>query len=109
MHTLSVTGAYTLNINRNTSLTFDAQYLGRGKIYWTERNDVSQGFYGLLNAGITLANRNAEIRLWSKNLLDTRYQSFYFETMNAENLAVDNSFMQRGRPLTFGMDVTVKF
>ncbi len=109
MHTLSLSGAYTLPIDEETDITFALQYLGQGKIYWTEANDAWQNFYGLLNASITLSGKIAEMKIWGKNLTNTRYQAFYFETMNAENLASPNSFIQRGRPFTFGADITFKF
>ena len=50
-----------------------------------------------------------DLKLWGRNLLNRHYQAFYFETMNAENLALPNSFVQSGRPITFGVDITLKF
>ena len=108
-HTLALSGAYTLPLDKETDITFDLQYLGQGKIYWTEANDVAQNFYGLVNASIILSGKYADLKLWGKNLLNQRYQAFYFETMNAENLSAPNSFVQRGRPFTIGADITIKF
>ena len=108
-HTLALSGAYTLPLDKETDLTFDLQYLGRGKIYWTEANDAAQNFYGLVNASIILSGKYADLKLWGKNLLNQHYQAFYFETMNAENLSMPNSFVQCGRPITFGADITIKF
>ena len=108
-HTLALSGAYTLPLDKETDLTFDLQYLGRGKIYWTEANDAAQNFYGLVNASIILSGKYADLKLWGKNLLNQHYQAFYFETMNAENLSTPNSFVQCGRPITFGADITIKF
>ncbi len=108
-HTLSLSGAYTLPIDQETDVTFGLQYSGQGKIYWTEANDAAQDFYGLLNASIVLSGKFADLKLWGKNLTNTHYQAFYFETMNAENLKSPNSFIQRGRPFTFGVDITMKF
>ena len=108
-HTLALSGAYTLPIDQETDVTFDLQYMGQGKIYWTEANDVAQNFYGLVNASIILSGKYADLKLWGKNLLNRRYQAFYFETMNAENLSTPNSFVQHGRPITFGADITIKF
>ena len=108
-HTLALSGAYTLPIDQETNVTFDLQYIGQGKIYWTEANDVAQNFYGLVNASIILSGKYADLKLWGKNLLNRHYQAFYFETMNAENLSTPNSFVQHGRPITFGADITIKF
>ena len=44
-----------------------------------------------------------------KKYFNRRYQSFYFEVMNAQNLKQDNGFAQKGRPVTFGTDVTIRF
>lgn len=108
-HTLSLTGAYSQPIDRETDVTFELQYLGQGKIYWTEANDAAQNFYGLVNASIVLSGKYADLKLWGRNLLNNHYQAFYFETMNAQNLASPNSFVQCGRPITFGADITIKF
>lgn len=102
-------GRLHLPLDKETDLTFDLQYLGRGKIYWTEANDAAQNFYGLVNASIILSGKYADLKLWGKNLLNQHYQAFYFETMNAENLSMPNSFVQCGRPITFGADITIKF
>ena len=73
-HTLALSGAYTLPLDKETDLTFDLQYLGRGKIYWTEANDAAQNFYGLVNASIILSGKYADLKLWGKNLLNQHYQ-----------------------------------
>ena len=108
-HTLALSGAYTLPLDKETDLTFDLQYLGRGKIYWTEANDAAQNFYGLVNASIILSGKYADLKLWGKNLLNQHCPAFYFEAMNSENLSTPNSFVQCGRPITFGADITIKF
>ena len=108
-HTLALAGAYTLPVDRETDVTFELQYLGQGKIYWTEANDAAQNFYGLVNASVVLSGKFADLKIWGRNLLNRHYQAFYFETMNAENLAVPNSFVQSGRPITFGADIIIKF
>ncbi|MDL2322578.1 TonB-dependent receptor, partial [Bacteroidales bacterium OttesenSCG-928-A17] len=82
--------------------SIQAQYNAAGKIYWTEENDVTQDFYGVLNlkAGITKDIWN--LSFWTQNTLDTEYAAFYFESMG-RNLA------QRGRPFTCGVDLSVTF
>ncbi|MCH5327424.1 MAG: TonB-dependent receptor [Coprobacter sp.] len=110
-HTLSVTGGYSIPVRRSWLDTVDIalQYTGQGPVYWTEANDVSQPFYGLLNGNVSFTKKNVSVRLWGKNLLNCRYQAFYFEVMNARNLSRDNGFAQQGRPITFGADITVRF
>lgn len=104
-HTLSATTGYRFEIRHPLVKFLDLglQFMGRGKIYWTENNKVSQPFYGLLNGEITLGLAgHLEVSLWGKNLTQTRYQAFYFESMG-------NGFMQQGRPLTFGGNITLRF
>lgn len=110
-HTLALTGSYTVEINKNwlDCILINAEFAGRGKTYWTEGNDVAQNFYGLLNGNLTFRKNGIDLSIWSKNILDHRYQAFYFETMNAENLKENNGFMQMGRPVTFGVDITLRF
>lgn len=110
-HTLALTGNYTIEIKKSwlDYIFINAEYAGRGKTFWTESNDVAQNFYGLLNGDLTFQKNNIDLSIWGKNLLNKRYQAFYFETMNAENLKENNGFMQLGRPITFGFDVTLRF
>lgn len=110
-HTLALTGSYTVEINKNwlDCILINAEFAGHGKTYWTERNDVAQNFYGLLNGDLTFRKGGIDLSIWGKNILDHRYQAFYFETMNAENPGENNGFMQTGRPVTFGVDITLRF
>lgn len=110
-HTLSVTGDYCIPVNRNwlDRINLSAQYTGKGKIYWTEANDAYQNFYGLTNAEVQFDKGDFSLSVWGKNIFDQGYQSFYFETMNAENLSKNNGFAEKGRPATFGATVQYKF
>lgn len=112
LHTFSASADYTLTLNKKAidKIVIGAQFTGKGKIYWTEANNVSQGFYGLLNAEVSLIKKGIELSFWGKNLTNTRYQAFYFETMNADDITGNlNGFVQQGRPLTFGGSLTWKF
>ena len=75
-----------------------AQLNGAGKIYWTEYNDISQDFYLTLNARVGVRKDKFNVSLWGKNLTDTRYSAFYFESFG-------NPFIQLGKPLQFGVEV----
>lgn len=103
-HTFSVGAAYTLNLPERwvNRMIFAAQYTGAGQIYWNEANDVLQPFYGLLNAKVSFRHRFACIELWARNILDTDYGAFYFESFG-------NSFVQRGKPFTCGADLVFTF
>jgi outer membrane receptor protein involved in Fe transport len=79
-----------------------AQYNCAGKIYWTEANDVSQDFYGLLNLQAGVRKGIFGVNVWANNLLNTRYAAFYFESMQQK-------WAQAGKPFTFGVEATVFF
>ncbi len=105
-HTLSVGAAYDFYFNSKIldMLTIGATYTGAGKIYFTAANDdiASQDFYSLLNAKVSVEKSIFRLGFWAKNLLNTDYKTFYFESMG-------NSFAQRGKPVQFGVDLSIKF
>lgn len=68
---------------------------GVGDIEWNEANTLSQPFYALLGASLTLASEQWSLRIWGENITDTRYDTFYFKS-------IGNEFTQRGVPMTFG-------
>lgn len=80
----------------------NVNYNGAGRIYWTEQNNVSQSFYGTLNGRVSLEKGNGQIGFWVRNALDKKYATFYFESMG-------NGFMQKGRPVHFGVDIRCRF
>ncbi|MEG1574062.1 MAG: TonB-dependent receptor, partial [Bacteroidales bacterium] len=110
-HTLSLDATYIIDLPNCwlDAITINAGMIGRGRIYWTEANDVWQNFYGLLNANIGLRKKYVELSVWGKNLTNANYQSFYFETMSATNVMSQTGFMEQGRPITFGVDINVSF
>lgn len=104
-HTLNIGGEYAITCSPKSifdRVVFQANYNAAGRIYWTERNDVSQTFYGTLNGRVNLEIGDAMISFWARNFLDKDYAAFYFETM-------DKGFMQKGRPAQIGIDVRCRF
>ena len=110
-HTLALDATYSLDINKKwlDAIDFNVGMTGQGRIYWTEANDVWQNFYALLNSNITLRLEDISLSIWGKNLTATNYNVFYFETLNAKDVMSQSSFVERGRPITFGVDLAVKF
>lgn len=104
MHTLNVGASYSFFFDNSwaQSLTLGANYSGAGKIYWTEANNASQDFYGTLNGRVSLKAKSLQIDLWGRNLTDTEYTTFYFESMG-------RGFEQRCKPLQIGLDVKWNF
>ena len=75
-------------------------YSGIGKIYWREANDLSENFYNLVDAKIGAKKGIFGMELWGKNLLNTTYNAFYFQSFG-------NTFFQKGKPLQFGARLTL--
>lgn len=103
-HTLSASLQYT-RILRSCwfdQFTASAQFTGAGQIFWTEKNDLSQPFYGLLNAKAGVRKGIVNLNIWSKNITNTTYSAFYFESFG-------NPFMQLGKPFQIGAEVSVVF
>lgn len=102
--TFSVGGSITYTVKNSSLLdkiTLDSNYSGAGRIYWTEANDKSQGFYGTLNARFVLEKNIFGLEFWGKNILEKDYQAFYFESMG-------NSFVQKGKPSQWGATLRLK-
>ena len=75
------------------SLTATARCVG--DIYWNEANTVRQPFYCLPGLSLSFDAAQWSLRLWGRNLTDTRHDVFYFVSMSRE-------FVQRGAPRRFG-------
>jgi outer membrane receptor protein involved in Fe transport len=101
--TFSVYAAYVKNLTRSFIDRFNlhAQYNGADKIHWTEANDVTQDFYGLLNLKAGVSKGAFTLNVWAKNLLDTKYNSFYFSDV------LGNAFLQQGKPAILGADLVI--
>jgi iron complex outermembrane receptor protein len=103
-NTLMAGADYTFHIKKgflNRIVVF-ANYQGQGKIYWNEENSASQDYYGILNGKISFVAKRARIDLWAKNITDTKYHSFFFGSLG-------KSFVQMGKPLHFGANLTINF
>ncbi|HRT83441.1 MAG TPA: TonB-dependent receptor [Bacteroidales bacterium] len=98
--TVSAGVDYTILAKNNQLLpdkiVIHADVKGFGKIYWNETNTLSQNFYTLLNGSISLQKKPFTLELWGKNLLSSDYSTFYF-------LSMGNSFLQKGKPLQYGL------
>ncbi len=103
-HTLNIGLQYN-KLLRNSwldQITASAQFSGAGEIYWTELNDISQNFYGLLNAKVGVRKGIVKLDVWSRNITDTQYAAFYFESFK-------QPFIQKGKPFQIGADISVAF
>lgn len=105
MHTFNVGAQYLFRMSSRCwldQIQLDANYNGAARIYWTEQNNARQPFYATLNTRLAFNKGNGQVALWGRNLTNKKYGTFYFESMG-------NGFMQRGRPVQFGIDLRCNF
>lgn len=102
-HTLSIGASWSLptGIAWLGDVVLRAGTRGAGRIWWNERNDRSQPFYALVDASLAVEHPRYGIALWGRNLASADYDLFYFKS-------IGNEFLQRGKPRTFGITVTIK-
>lgn len=103
-HTFAIGADYTIpnpcpHIDR---FTVSANYTGTGRIHWMEDNRVSQPYYGQLNGKLSVTKGFVTFAIWAKNITNTDYTAFYFET-GGKGLA------QKGRPFTIGGNIQLGF
>lgn len=100
----NIGGNYSVDVNKNwlDKVRFHLTYNGFGKHYWKETNEAYQEYYGLLNSRISFERKHFTLAFWGKNLLNSDYNSFYFQ-------ALGNSYAQIGKPATMGVNLKVAF
>lgn len=101
-HTFAVGADYTFanpcsHIDR---FMISANYTGTGRIRWKEDNLVSQSYYGQLNGKVSVTKAFATFAIWAKNITNTHYTAFYFESAG-------KGLAQRGRPFTIGGSLSI--
>jgi outer membrane receptor protein involved in Fe transport len=89
------------------SLNFYANYQMIGDFFWDEENSAKQDAYGLLNGRITLKTKYFDLGVWGKNMTNTDYNSYYFD-MRIPGV-LDNKYVQKGKPVIFGLSLAVNF
>jgi len=103
-YTFSTGMNYRLLLPNNlvNELRFNLSYNGIGKHYWNNENSIKEDYYGLLNASITGFIKNFQISFWGKNLTNTEYSVFMFESRNQR-------FAQKSLPLRLGISLKANF
>ena len=103
-HTLWLEAQHSFDINRQSrwcrQLTIGANLNGTGRIYWDEANSLSQPFYALLGANVTLVAKDFTLQLWGTNLTDTRFSTFRF-------VSIGHEFLQQGRKRMLGATLRI--
>lgn len=103
-HTLSARLSYEVKVGYRwlEQIVPMVNLKGAGKIWWNEENSRCQPFYSLLGATIRFETAHYALDLWGNNLLNTRYDVFYFKSVGRE-------FAQMGDPRTLGIALMLKF
>ena len=101
-HTVSARASYGVEIPARwlERITFSVGYKGLGRIYWNEENSLWQPYYSLLDCSVAFVQRHWKVEFWGRNLTGTRYDVFHFES-------ISHPFVQRGRPRTIGVTLSV--
>lgn len=101
-HTLSTGIAWTIptGVSWLGDLVLLADAKCTGRIWWNEENTLSQPFYALLGASARIEHEHYSLGFWGRNLGNNTYDVFYFKSTG-------NEFVQRGRPRTFGVTLTI--
>lgn len=107
-NTVSLSAEYRLDVNRNylDYLVFNGQYNGVGKLYWNDANDFSQPFYGLYNGRMSFVKKMLSVSFWTKNIGNKDYIAYYFSTGKG---STTQYYVQKGKPFTCGVDLSLKF
>lgn len=104
-HTLSVQATQTFRIDHSRlidKIRVNAAYSQTGELYWNLTNTLKEETYGLLNAKVSFSKKNLQFDIWGKNLLNTHYHAFIFESGAS-------AFAQSGRPMQLGANLTYKW
>ncbi len=101
-NTLFLSAAYRMPVRSSMveAISFCPTLRGTGSIYWDEMNIYRQPFYAELGASIRLEHSRYSLDLWGKNLTDTKFDVFRYES-------IGNNFFQRGKPLCAGITLRV--
>ena len=102
-NTVSLSANYYIQTDNKylNDINLGIKYTGLGKIYFDDANSISQDYYSLLDLYVNLHRGIFDIRFWTKNITNTKYNTFYF-------MSVGNSFVQRGKPMQFGLTLIMK-
>jgi outer membrane receptor protein involved in Fe transport len=81
-----------------------ADLTGQGYTQWNEANTFGQKEYVLLGVYVGYDFGSCQVKLWGRNLTDTKYNTFAVESKAAGQAL---RFAQRGNPLQVGVDISL--
>lgn len=103
-HTFCVSADYRIDCNHDIfhDVVFGANLAGNGRTYWNNANTASQKVYTQLGAHFTINFGKADLNFWGKNLMNTKYNTFYVSESFGGKV---NQFAQQGNPVQVGVDL----
>lgn len=101
-NTLFGSVVFNHQVGRDWRFTYNLNCRAVGSIYWNEENSARQPMYALLGASFMASRGWISLEAWMRNITGTHYDTFYFRSMN-------NDFLQRGDPRSFGLTVRLAF
>ncbi|MDO9635209.1 MAG: TonB-dependent receptor, partial [Paludibacter sp.] len=104
-HTFALQGTQNIKIEHNKwidNIKLNVLYSQTGELYWNLSNTLKEASYGILNARISLIQKHIQLDFWGKNLTNTSYHAFMFESG-------PNAYAQMGKPLQVGVNLSFKF
>jgi outer membrane receptor protein involved in Fe transport len=104
-HTLAVQASQTFHLHHSRlidRIKLNVLYSETGELYWNLANTLKEEKCGLLSAKVMVSRGNLQLDIWGKNLLNTQYHSFMFESGPA-------AFAQAGKPLQLGVNLSCKW
>lgn len=102
-HTISANATYSIHnlFNVFDKMMFNLGVMANGPFYWNEDNKVKQNMYALLNGKIALSKSIFTLEIWSKNMTNTNYLSYYFKH--------GKDYAQQGKPFMIGSSILIDF
>ncbi|NOQ25123.1 MAG: TonB-dependent receptor [Bacteroidales bacterium] len=104
-HTFAIQLSQLIKLNSISFIDYfkmNASYQQKGVTYWNLDNSYYEETYGLLNAKISFIKNKMQFDIWAKNILNSEYRSFLFE-------ALGNTYVQMGKPMQIGVNISLKF
>ena len=106
-NTIPFVPAYMFSLGGNYRIDrflVGADLSGQGYTEWNEANTFGQKAYVLLGAHMGYDFGSCNVKLWGRNLTDTKYNTFAVESKAAGEAL---RFAQRGNPLQLGIDINI--
>ena len=103
-HTLYAMLSYKLPLRAGSlkSIRLDISYQGVGRHYWNEQNTFAQDAYGIIGSRLAFDVGAFGVDVFANNLTGSSYHSFAFA-------ALGKTYVQQGRPATFGVNLRYAF